>query len=162
MRDGIDLYSLWGVDERSVSPTWLYRYYDAQGGCLYIGISNQIEQRNYKHRRAPWYRNDAFLFVEVYPVRHLAEAAEDYAICNEWPQENAKARQPPEIGKMRAPWFFDETNGLLVGKERHWVDSNTFHLPETNVPEWLSEPEPIIPIFRQHIHLLASLGKSSI
>jgi predicted GIY-YIG superfamily endonuclease len=67
----------------------LYRYYDANGTLLYVGISNDALKRREEHRRSSWWFTQAArLTIEVMPTREAAQAAERDAIRAERPKHN--------------------------------------------------------------------------
>lgn len=73
-------------------PTVLYRFYDAHGGLLYVGISADFPHRVAAHKRRPWWRDRARTTIEVYPTRRAALDAETAAIVNEAPRYNIAGR----------------------------------------------------------------------
>jgi len=69
--------------------TALYRYFDADGKLLYVGISLSPTYRQSQHRDAsPWYERIARMQVEWFESRRLAMDAERYAIQSELPECN--------------------------------------------------------------------------
>lgn len=70
----------------------LYRFIDAVGALLYVGITSRPTERWQKHRRqAQWWPQVSEVLVEVYAQRHQAEAAELAAIKSERPLFNVHA-----------------------------------------------------------------------
>jgi predicted GIY-YIG superfamily endonuclease len=69
-------------------PHTLYRFHDAAGRLLYIGIAVDFLQRWRKHRRREWWSQVARMDIEQYPSRSAALAAERQAIIIEKPQYN--------------------------------------------------------------------------
>lgn len=70
-------------------PTALYRLYDPQGSLLYVGISNNPENRFRQHRaeKSWWPQVDGTSF-EWFESRHKASQAETQAIATESPRHN--------------------------------------------------------------------------
>lgn len=69
-------------------PTALYRFFDADGALLYVGITADLEQRWSSHQRKPWWPDVAEKTVEWYATRPVALAAELEAIRSEAPRYN--------------------------------------------------------------------------
>ena len=116
----------WGRDPRWESPVCLYRYFDPDLTLLYVGISNQFEDRDLAHFKSKAWRvaNARWIFVEHFPTRRIAEHAEDKAIAEEAPTDNVKRLTPTSPYCFRNAWFLEETGGLLVGKFRLWLDAD--------------------------------------
>jgi hypothetical protein len=71
--------------------TMLYRFYDAAGELLYVGITNTPAWRFQNHQEeSDWWPRAASLFTEWHATRELAEAAELRAIEGEQPENNRK------------------------------------------------------------------------
>lgn len=69
--------------------TFLYRYYDDVGDLLYVGITNDLAQREAWHRsNSRWFGEQNNRTVEVFPTRSDALAAERAAIRLEFPAFN--------------------------------------------------------------------------
>lgn len=66
----------------------LYRYLDADGHPLYIGITSHPEDRRKAHARTPWATDAASLTTEWYDTAAEASAAEILAIRTERPIYN--------------------------------------------------------------------------
>lgn len=132
-------------DDRADSPTWLYRYYDADGDLLYVGISNEPKVRMIKHVRTAWFRDAVAIFYECYPLRRLAEAAEQMAIRIEDPLHNVVRRYCDHLSAHDVDWYFDLTENSLVGQGRFWAIPLDFNLNQIDRPQPLEEPAPIMP-----------------
>jgi len=78
-----------------VEATDLYRYFDAAGELLYVGISFHAIVRAGAHRNsAEWWAQVHTMTVERFPTRELAAAAELVAIRTEGPRFNRAGRVP--------------------------------------------------------------------
>ena len=73
-------------------PHVLYRFYDAAGALLYVGITCNRRARFAAHRKAPWASEAVRSTVEPYPDRTSAHAAEIAAIAAEHPRHNVNHR----------------------------------------------------------------------
>ena len=67
---------------------YLYRYRDASGSLLYVGISINAVARLGQHRGKDWFPMIAAISVERFDTYDEAQAAELKAICNEKPIHN--------------------------------------------------------------------------
>lgn len=81
--------------------TWehvLYRFYDADGQLLYVGITNSISRRFKAHASdKPWWPDVADCRIAFYPSRAALARAEEDAIKYEKPRYNIRPtsiRQP--------------------------------------------------------------------
>lgn len=69
--------------------TALYRFYDAAGGLLYVGITLNPKARFTDHRHEkPWWHEVSTIKLETHPTREAALAAERLAIIAEHPMHN--------------------------------------------------------------------------
>ena len=76
-------------------PTCLYRHFSGDDTLLYVGISLNILNRTYQHRRCSgWFDEIKRIDVEWFPSRQEAIDAEDQAIKGESPQHNKKGMLP--------------------------------------------------------------------
>lgn len=67
----------------------LYRFFDARGNLLYIGLTVGAAQRFADHRRhKDWWPLVARIDVEHFPDRPSVVTAERAAIETEWPRYN--------------------------------------------------------------------------
>jgi hypothetical protein len=72
-----------------MTPTALYRHFDAAGNLLYVGISLSPFTRTRQHKqRAPWFIEVSRIEVEWFGTRGDAEQAEWVAIKSEHPLHN--------------------------------------------------------------------------
>jgi hypothetical protein len=76
--------------------TYLYRLFAADGKLLYVGITDDLNQRLAAHS----WRGFARFTSEAYPTRESAEAAEARAILIEKPAQN---RQQPALRPAPEP-----------------------------------------------------------
>lgn len=73
----------------SDEPAAVYRFYSADDVLLYVGLTNDPDQRECMHRLySPWYLRAARREVEWHPTRAAAAAAEKHTIRSEDPQFN--------------------------------------------------------------------------
>ena len=69
--------------------TALYRYFDADGRLLYVGIASHFPSRVEQHARYDWWEpKSASMTIEHFPDRETAHAAELVAIRDERPRYN--------------------------------------------------------------------------
>ena len=80
--------------------TILYRWFDAAGALLYVGISDSLASRTKAHARgSEWYPKAARSTLESFETREAAMAAEKKAIKTEGPQYNLACK--PYTGPAR-------------------------------------------------------------
>ena len=80
----------------SEGRTALYRYFDAEGRLLYVGVSLSAIQRQMAHEASsPWYRSHASMTTEWFATRSEALEAERMAIITEKPIYNVVHRDEP-------------------------------------------------------------------
>lgn len=97
------------MSAESIERGYVYRFYDGDGGLLYVGITRDMSQRFAAHRRdAPWWSDVATVTVEVTAGMVEAEYAEAVAILSERPAHN-RSRPSVERGRSRV-----ESNGVDV------------------------------------------------
>ena len=71
------------------APTALYRFFDADGDLLYVGITRNLNLRLTQHAAdKPWWASVARKTLVWYPSRSDAAHAEGKAIREERPQFN--------------------------------------------------------------------------
>jgi len=67
----------------------LYRFYDAEGSLLYVGITKFFEPRLKQHyKNAEWFFETVHVRLEHYQTRQEVELAETCAIQTERPKYN--------------------------------------------------------------------------
>ena len=84
-------------------PTTLYRFFDAEGVLLYVGISSIGAMRWVGHQSREWWIDVATVTTEHFPDRDLAAEAEIVAIRTEKPRHNVIYVDPP---RTRGPQVF--------------------------------------------------------
>ena len=99
-------------------PTTVYRFFDADGRLLYVGVTNDTGRRTQQHRQfAPWWDVATSCQFERYPSRLDALEAEATAIRAEHPIHNHNS-PPPEyrniIGEKRLISMPELWEGALV------------------------------------------------
>lgn len=123
----------------------LYRYYTEDGSLLYIGIATDVSQRDLAHwKNSAWRYRAAYILVENYPSRRVAEVAEAQAIADENPTENRKWPTPRWNSYRCVPyqWWLDGRQGYR-GDSPTW-GSLLHDLPYVP-PQALDEPPSLIP-----------------
>lgn len=77
-------------------PTFVYRFFDAHGVLLYVGISYDPSTRWHHHRLTqPWWKSVTEIRASLYPSRTNALAEEYRAIKEERPLHNVIHADPP-------------------------------------------------------------------
>ena len=80
----------------------LYRFYDAEGALLYIGITNNPPARFRQHRGAKsWWDAVANIKLETFDSRRALEVAERGAIKSEKPKYNIAMNRPSTKSRNR-------------------------------------------------------------
>ena len=100
---------------RPPGHTSLYRFFDADGALLYIGITNCLPRRFERHEgEKPWFAHVARVTVEHHPDRDAALVAERIAIQQEKPRYNvvhnrgrANGRRAIKPTKGTGRWYFE-------------------------------------------------------
>ena len=76
----------------------LYRFYDAEGALLYVGITKFFEPRLKQHyKNADWFFETASVTLEHYKTRQEVERAETRAIESESPRYNIAKSLDKEV-----------------------------------------------------------------
>lgn len=85
----VDLTPVEAPDTEAAVPNALYRFWDADGTLLYIGITLKPSSR-WKHhaKNKPWWHEVAVITVEAFPNREAVEEAEREAIRIQRPKYN--------------------------------------------------------------------------
>jgi DNA-binding transcriptional regulator YhcF (GntR family) len=115
--------------------TTLYRYFDAKGELLYIGIAYDVDERKKGHARTAsdsWYPLIAKRDVQFFPTRAEAEDAEARAIRAEKPRYNRRhvTKRDPAIvaedeAKEQRRWITLGTDGVTGRQRLHVALSRT-------------------------------------
>jgi GIY-YIG catalytic domain len=71
--------------------TLLYRFHDAAGHLLYVGITRRPAERWTRHRQSSWWSQIARLTTETFPSERAALAAEREVIRTEGPIYNRRS-----------------------------------------------------------------------
>jgi hypothetical protein len=107
--------------------TDLYRFFDANGRLLYVGISLHAAQRASDHRRdKDWWSDVARMDVEHQADRQTALKAELLAIRTEHPIHNIiGATVTPTATPATIPWRCQDCQRQIpIGKEQGYVQLN--------------------------------------
>lgn len=150
--------------------TSLYRFYDATGALLYIGITNSIPRRLGEHdERKPWFTETAKVTFEHHPSRAAALTAEKKAIKAERPKHNIvhnHGRAEKKAATTAGRWVFrslqsgvekradlylyPELDCSAMVDEVHYLDGEGqfeeyVQFLERKYPQWLtSDAVPIV------------------
>lgn len=88
------------MSAETIERGYVYRFFDVDGGLLYVGITRDMSQRFAAHRReARWWFDVATVTVEVTAGMVEAEYAEAVAILSERPAHN---RSRPSVERARS------------------------------------------------------------
>lgn len=95
-----------------MTPTQLYRHFDASDRLLYVGISHDAWKRLRAHlARSPWRSQFFRMTVEQYPTRGAAVDAEAAAILSERPLFNkeglSRERRHEPFDAAEEMWKFE-------------------------------------------------------
>lgn len=97
----------------SEGPTDLYRYFDASGRLLYVGISLSAVARATQHRHTSgWWGEFASMTRQTFPTREAALEAERTAIIAEGPPHNVVHNRKnrlaePDLSALNDDWVPD-------------------------------------------------------
>jgi len=143
------------VGAGTMTITTLYRFFDVDGGLLYVGIAGNPARRAHDHSKTkPWWTDVARSTMEHYTTREAAAAAEVAAIITERPLHNvthnhggASGNTPDAIklGDRRTypsgrladgtPWWLEWYGGAYCNLVVDWVWGLP---PQVDENEWLT------------------------
>lgn len=96
----------------------LYRYFDASGGLLYLGITAGSTRRMHQHAAtAPWWPLTATCAIEHHQTRAGARAAELAAIAIEDPPWNVEGTGRKQVAAL-PPMPDDPFEGIAGGRQQ--------------------------------------------
>lgn len=82
----------------------LYRFFDATGQLLYVGLTSDPGRRMGQHRvEKPWWSEVANVTIQTYPDRESVAAAERAAIRTETPRYNVACTMRPRERTAKGP-----------------------------------------------------------
>lgn len=127
--------------------TWkniLYRFRDAAGRLLYVGITTNIDQRFPVHRNEKaWWPDVADVQLEVLPDRKTLEQAEQVAIKTERPLYNVVGN-PHHVPHVRSEQSVIEESAATV-KAQHPFESHLLNVDPGELPRSVDvHPDGII------------------
>ncbi|WP_309318867.1 GIY-YIG nuclease family protein [Streptomyces salinarius] len=109
-------------------PTAVYRLRDRAGRMLYIGMTNNPEQRWYFHERRHWWHQVTDRDVQWYPDRATARRMEAAAIKSEAPLHNSVHVEPgpheTPLTRARAR-LTDVIERVRERHEPHWFTARS-------------------------------------
>lgn len=120
-----------------MKETALYRFFDADGKLLYIGISDNYPLRLMHHGKdKPWWGEVKKFAAELLPTRQEAEEAEKVAIRSERPKYN-KTHSRVKHTEMGGPGEpeIDPATGKVVPKYPGYLYWNEV-VARVGVDEW--------------------------
>lgn len=111
--------------------TALYRWYDAEGALLYIGITGHLPTRQAIHaKNSAWSEFAALSRVEHYADRATAEAAEVAAILAEMPIFNRQHNDTPEARRRLVDYLTQNARLDLLAAGPVPLDATDQHDPD--------------------------------
>ncbi|VDS07603.1 hypothetical protein PARHAE_00780 [Paracoccus haematequi] len=120
--------------------TYLYRYFDAQGHLLYVGITKDFFGRDSTRWVLPWRYKAARVTLEMFQNRRMAELAERTAIRDENAIHNRQRLAPVGEPNRYEQWFFVMQKGKMQGCRRIQLDYNKLELQRAEfLPCWSYE-----------------------
>lgn len=163
---------LYPVDESDDSSQALYRFWDAEGALLYIGITHRLNDRLSHHKKfKPWWWEVAAVTIERYPDRESVAAAEVLAIKTESPKYNVMLNG--DTSPQQSPLWSDQETSLLdlldpkdleAWLAPHMGRDHTFNewLGIDSIPDGLSDSAKSAFVVRAAIGRMAKLTGHSI
>lgn len=105
-----------------MTATSLYRFFDAAGTLLYVGITNHLPRRLGQHGEdKPWFAQASTVTVEHYPDRAAALTAETAAITGERPVYNVHHNQGRAQVAKRGRWGFESVRHGTERRADLWL-----------------------------------------
>lgn len=101
-----------------VQPNLLYRFYDAAGRLLYVGVTANLPQRLRGHGKRDWWQDVRTMHAEPHRGRRAVLAAERAAIEQERPLHNVRmnggtAVKSRRVVACRHGWVEPDPQGVL-------------------------------------------------
>lgn len=116
------------MSAEAIERGYVYRFYDLDGGLLYVGITRDMSQRFAAHRRdALWWVDVASVTVEVTAGRAEAEYAEAVAILSERPAHN-RSRPSVERARSRVESSGVDVRRLVAAVEQLRMERDALHV----------------------------------
>lgn len=131
-----------GARDIANEPHYVYRYYSADGRCLYIGCTVNIAAREAGHSRSVWFGQAARREFVLYRNRQVALAVESVAIIVRHPAFNCSGR----THRLRHPVLQSALTDVREGRhdaklldriEENAIRSELSHL---GIPNELTKP----------------------
>lgn len=99
----------------------LYRFFNADGGLLYIGISVNPSTRFRRHKgEQPWWLEVTQITIERYPARSEVLAAEKRAIEAEHPLYNVVHNTGIPLARSAKQGRWDHLGRLIISEDPRW------------------------------------------
>jgi len=86
------------------------------------------------------------VFYECFPMRRLAEAAEEMSIAIEGPEFNSVRRHRASVSAHDCDWYFDLTGDALIGQGQFWTTPTCAALNPIDCPAGMTAPDHIMPV----------------
>lgn len=121
--------------------TSLYRFYDASGALLYVGITSRGPERFGAHRRTqPWWCDVTTCRIEHYPDRDSALAAESIAITREHPAHNIAGTGRPHRPRVWTSDDFNDVDLIDVAMHTGSPTRSTNGMHRHGYQSWVNDP----------------------
>ena len=103
------------------SPYVLYRFFDADGALIYVGITNKLRRRCEEHRIKGWFVDVVRVEIMPFDSRSRAAAAEADVIAACSPKHNRTANRGGPIGKERQSVLLRTTTVQIPVPMYEWL-----------------------------------------